>query len=415
MKRLQSDPAAPTTVKPYKNTSTGFWGVNIYWAATKHRERPSLGVPIDQDPSAAFEAFKRDVLPDIIDAYRAAPPGARVREPKDASNARLRDLIDWYIDSHMPFVGNTQKSIDRYDQILRDFELYCRSSNIGRIQQLTWARIEEWQAWMQKHRAPKNNPDKPRTAQSKYDEVSVVRRMLNAAVETGKIEKSPISKWVLPKPRKGRSKYKALKLNQLREFLQLIVNEEPSIADVTLWMAYTGWGENDVLDLRWEEVDLHNRCIDRDRLKTGAGIRWPVTDDLMAILQRRLDALPGKPKPKDLVFTLPGGSQKQREQYLHKHMTRCCERFGFELRVIPRDLRKTFGTLHATGALHPDGVPTPPAVLKELMCHKDIATTMTFYVDVDASMMKQWGSVGTTAMSPDKPLKTRVMRRHSKK
>lgn len=65
MKPCQIEPGQHTTVKPFQNKPTGFWGVNTYWAESKQRGRPGLGIPIDQNPDQALEVLKRHVKPSI--------------------------------------------------------------------------------------------------------------------------------------------------------------------------------------------------------------------------------------------------------------------------------------------------------------------------------------------------------------
>jgi integrase len=378
----------------YVDKRTQKWCVSVFFSKPRFRVRQTLGVPATEDAAEAFEAFKSEQLPGIIRDYIERPPEHQ-EKPQQAPGARIRDVIDWYINSHLPFLGREPRTIERYDQILRDFELYCRAHHIGRVSQISWARIEEWQKWMAEHRPAKNGYG--RSQISKRDEVSVVRRMFTAAEETQKIDRSPVVKWFIPKVKK-QSKYKALSFEQLRELLRLVDQYEPVIAPVVHWLALTGWRMEDVLDLRWKEVDLKRGVIDRMQLKVNDTLDYPLTPALRVILDR-VPLSTGD----TLVFPLPVGASERtlaskRSIYVHRHLTRMCERVENFPRVIPRDLRKTFCTLMASGAMHPQGIPCPPKVLQHLAGHKKVETTLDYYIETDLVGMSTWSNFFTSAL-----------------
>lgn len=335
---------------------------------------------------------------DLLDAEKIARPLIRTTiehrthdtEPS-LNDPLLRDLVSWFINRHCAHKRLAQKTVDRYAQILDDFLRFCRTERIGRASQLSWAGVERWQAWLAGPDGKRGG--KKRSATSQFDEESVLKRMFNAREAYDPEFKSPIRIWLTKKPRTV-SKFKALRLAELQDFLRLIDKDAPEIAGITRWLAATGWRPDDAIDLEWADVDLRSRRIQGYWGKTQTTRLYPITDTMASILNRQ-------PEEQPRVFPLPSAAASEekakikRRDYLRNHMARCCERNGF-LRVIPRDLRKTFGTLQANGDL--SGIPCPPRVLQALMGHAEIETTLTFYADVEMEHMQRWAGEMSSAL-----------------
>lgn len=293
---------------------------------------------------------------------------------------KLKAIVDWYTGT---YCANLKPStLVRYTQVLDDFLRFCRGENIGRAQQVNHNVVERWQAWLGETSTARGG--KSRSASSTHDEESILRRMFMAREKTDPSFKSPIATWNIRKPRGGNSKYKALRLDVLRRFLALIDKHEPTISAITRWLAYTGWRPDEALDLMWEDVDLEAGCIEGIVPKTGRRRRHPITKPMYDILTGQEGG--------GFVFPIPSRStgergKKARRDYLRNHMKRCCIRHGYEDPIIPRDLRKTFGTLMANGDF---GAPCPPHILKELMGHRDVSTTLTYYAVADFEGMRRW-------------------------
>lgn len=135
----------------------------------------------------------------------------------------------------------------------------------------------------------------------------------------------------------------------------------------TAW--YTGMRRNEMLDLVWES-DSGKPWIDfaANRVRIPAAYnksdadQWiPLHPDLGSLLKaRRQTAGP--------LFVLGSSPPNVSHKF-----TRVAKAAG--LRITLHDLRRSFGSRYASA------VPAP--VLKRLMRHADIKTTLTFYTDVD--------------------------------
>jgi integrase len=140
-----------------------------------------------------------------------------------------------------------------------------------------------------------------------------------------------------------------------------------------LWTAwFTGMRRNEMLDLTWDGaggrpwIDFGRKrvWIPAEYNKADADQWLPLHPDLAAVLEdwRRQDGR---------VFAL---SESPRE--VSRKFTRLAKRAG--LNITLHDLRRSFGSRYAPH------VPAP--VLKRLMRHADIKTTLEFYADVDDAL-----------------------------
>jgi len=97
----------------------------------------------------------------------------------------------------------------------------------------------------------------------------------------------------------------------------------------------TGMRKTELLNLKWNQVDLRGRLINVIKTKSGKNREVPINDDLLAVLQ----AL-GKKDGRDYVFLGPGGKPMKS---IRKSFAGACRKAGIkELRF--HDLRHTFGT-----------------------------------------------------------------------
>jgi integrase len=365
----------------------------VWWPDTKTRAAYSLKVHTEEEATVAFRIWKRDILPGLIEQHARDVDQARL-VPKGAQTAgpRLSDLVAWYTETHLPYLGRAEKTILHYSRVLRDFQTFCGQRNIGRAQQLGTKVIEEWQIWLSKFR-PSGD-----TRVARRDELLALRHFLEECHEAGEIEDLPKISWRIPGKNKS-SRFRALSLPELADFLTKLRDYKSQLYLATAWTAHSGWRISDVLDFRVKEV-LESGCIDREQLKTSKRLLYPMNPMLQEILSMGVDGR--TPAPDDHVFLDESGEPWGYHKY-KKHLEYFCStRFG-GVNVSPRDLRKTFGSLQAISGC-------PPSILKELMGHEDVTMTLEFYVDVDLASMAQWSTrlcqSLNSAMQPDTTPKT---------
>lgn len=160
----------------------------------------------------------------------------------------------------------------------------------------------------------------------------------------------------------------------------------------------TGMRRGELLGLKWSDIDLEHGLISVQRsvwydgsqpyiksTKTEAGQRViPILDPLSKRIQQEVES--HKPNPEYYVF----GDEKPLTEKAYRHRyKKYKERVGINSTL--HQLRKSF----ATAAVDAD---IPVDVLKEIIGHKDISTTMNIYAEVRESRIKEAGNLLSNAM-----------------
>ncbi len=408
----------------YLNRSTGYYHINIRWPDGA-RSRPSLRVRTEPEARVAYTIFLEEVLPALIEERQ---PAAYSLQPAPSPSPRIHDLINWFINTHLPYLGRATKTIVHYERVLRDFQTFCSQRHIGRTQQLSTRVIQEWQLWLSEFRrnsdasqlskassaaqrktfrrnssvskSVSGSPSKS-VSVSRRDELLTLRHFLDEAAEAGELDHVPPITWNIPK--KSRStEFRAVPAPELNHFLNALLEHSPGrLYPPIAWMAYSGWRPSDVLDLRWSEI--HDTHVDRAQLKTQRGLLYPLSPPLLQILQslsksvsKSVSVSPFTPShpsylPSSHVFLDRGRPwtyqqfKKQLEYLIRRHNLP---------NIRPRDLRKTFATTMANAGC-------PPTVLKELLGHNDVALTLTYYVEVDLPTMANWAAKLPKLLDPN--------------
>lgn len=349
--------------------------VRVTWPGDRNRLRMSLGVPADQDPAEALRLFKQTVLPQLIveRAQRNAEEAEAGKPAHTRAGYALRDLADWYCDVHLKFHRRAAKTEDHYRRTIYDFLAYASTRHIARTQQLSPRIFQEWQIHA--------TDAKGRTGPSR-DQMLAIRLWWTTCAECGEFPNLPELTWSVPGKTKSK-RFKAYDRAVIQPWLDGLKAWRPKVWLICAWVDATGWRISDVLDLRVGEIDRKRRVIDREQLKTGAGLPWPLLPRLEELLTAALSARTD-PKATDHVFVnhkgAPWGYQQLVKVLAHYHDS---ERWNGPA-ITFRDLRKSFGTRLAMQGC-------PPNVLKELLGHQDVALTMRYYVDVDLDRMREWG------------------------
>lgn len=327
-----------------------------YTTPTGIRMRPQLYASnIAEAQREAEDAF---TMPDFADEF--LPRKAVESRSRGAS---LKTVLDYYTDTYLIASGKSDRTIVSATGILRDFELFCRSvKRLARIDSITRQTVDEWAVDLAK---------RGNSQTTIANKLGMVRAAINAAVESGIIPESPIDKWKLPDTDTG--EIYPLEPRELAEFLAHIKEVKPTIYNITAWMAYTGNRPSDACALRWQQVSLDTRTVERKQVKVKRLAQYQLSADALAVLQseeqRAITRRGGE------VFT-DGNVDPFTVNSVYRAMTRAQE--GRKRVVTPKDLRHTFGYIMANYAR------CPLPVLQVLMGHTDIATTMRYVRNADA-------------------------------
>jgi len=200
------------------------------------------------------------------------------------------------------------------------------------------------------------------------NDLAVVRRFLNLAVQRGHLHQNPMDKVEMLKLTDRRLP-RFLTNEELERIYRELGKEDRDIVRV---LANTGmrWGE--LRHLEWRDVDLDQRVIRIRRKRLHTGKHWepkagterniPINDTVYSILSKRK-------KTKGFVFTTRTGNILHRDN-VRIRLQRVCERLGIE-NVNLHTLRHTF-----CSHLVMSGVDLP--TVAKLAGHRDIKTTMIY-------------------------------------
>ena len=210
------------------------------------------------------------------------------------------------------------------------------------------------------------------------EQVLQIRRWLRVADEYGEMRELPEIKWAIPQKRRG-TQHVTHERAVIDAWLDELCRFRPQAGLIARWVDATGWRIGDAIDLRVGEVDFARGQIQREQLKTGSRLPYPITPALRVLLDTAM-ARHVQPKAAHHVFL-----NHKRHPWAYAALYRVLEslRNRYPVEVTFRDLRKSFGTHLAMQGC-------PPNVLKELMGHSDITMTLGYYVDVDMGRMAEW-------------------------
>lgn len=160
----------------------------------------------------------------------------------------------------------------------------------------------------------------------------------------------------------------------------------------------TGMRKGELIGLKWSDIDLDNNLISVQRSvwydgsaakiktpKTDAGIR---TIPILAPLKERIITCISQEKPNSNHFVFGTDKPLSEKAYRYRYQ-RYQERVGITASL--HQLRKSFATAAVDANI-------PPDVLKEIIGHKDISTTLNIYSEVRENRIKKAGEALSTMM-----------------
>ena len=230
--------------------------------------------------------------------------------------------------------------------IMQDF--FARKG-VRHLQSITPGRYEEFESSVLKGRSPK----------TRKNYLALLKTMLNYAVKWGVIDRNPLTAARPPKV------VKTFRFFSKKEINGLIAEAEEPLRTGIIILVNTGMRRAELFNLRWRDVDLRSKKLRvwpyEGFVPKGKKPRSiPLNDDTLTVLKNLRKTNRDSEyvyRPYSSIFTL-------RERF-----KTLAERVGMSGTL--HDLRHTFAS-HLAMA----GVPIP--VIKELLGHSDIATTMIY-------------------------------------
>lgn len=185
-------------------------------------------------------------------------------------------------------------------------------------------------------------------------EIACLKYMLRLAVDWGYLRENPAKGIKMYKEPPGRLRY----LSKY-EISKLLSNCDERIYPVVLCALHTGMRYSEIINLKWENIDLLNRCIIIENTKNNERRIIPLTETLYNVL---FDL----PKISEYVFTYKG----KRVRDIRKGFKKTLEKAGIKDFKF-HDLRHTFASY-----LVMSGVDL--RTVAQLLGHKTIKMTMRY-------------------------------------
>jgi site-specific recombinase XerD len=199
-----------------------------------------------------------------------------------------------------------------------------------------------------------------------------LKAAFNKAKDWGYVKENYFTKVKLPKRQKLAPAF--VNSDQLSAISNQIKNEV--VKDVVAFAFYTGMRLDEIVNLRWKNVDLQNRTItvgDDSFTTKGRNQRFiPINNALTSILslrerKRKIFSIKHTDDNRDFVFCKENG-EKFTGNYFSKNFKKACKAAGLDNAIHFHSLRHSFAS-----NLVQKGVPL--YTIKELLGHSSISTT----------------------------------------
>ncbi|HBZ01253.1 MAG TPA: hypothetical protein DEO84_08050 [candidate division Zixibacteria bacterium] len=311
----------------------GYWWIN--YSLNGERHRISTGTKDRGLAEIKRKDFELKFFKGEIGARPEAPP-------KSSLAAFFRKYIEFI---------SSDSQIDRHPDLARlnSLQGYFARKGIHYIDEINPGLIDDFRTTVLAGKKPKTIKN--------Y--IMLLKTALNKAVSWELIKVNPIAKVSAPKI------VKTFHFFSQAEIDLMISKAQEPLKTAILILVNTGMRRGELFHLRWRDVDLNRGSL---RVWPYEGFspkgkqprRIPITDALSETLKR----LSKGRGPDDFVFRPFEGPNT-----IYRHFAALAKQLG--IKGTLHDLRHTFAS-HLSMA----GVPIP--VIKELLGHSDIATTMIY-------------------------------------
>ena len=209
-----------------------------------------------------------------------------------------------------------------------------------------------------------------------------LRAAFNRAVRWQMVEANPFLNIDFPTPRKGDRPRKYMTTEEVKKLLSVVEQEKPNFALYLKFLLNTGCRRNEILFLRWEDIDLEKKTLRVMADKTDKVLLLPINKSLY-------DIITGMNPETGFVFKTSSTSRNRKKQGQPWHESTVSHWFrqfatqaGLPEHYTLHCLRHTF-----TNYLRERGVPID--VIQRLLGHSTVRTTWDHYDASDALFFRQ--------------------------
>ncbi len=259
-------------------------GKKTFQLYQKHQGRP-VRVTLGSFPDTTIEQARREATK--AKGALAAGTNPNIEKDRLRKEITLRQLFDLYMERY----SKVEKKSWQYDE--REINKFLshwfnrKISDISKYEiKSLHLRIRENNGLYQANRM-----------------LERIRSMYNKAIEWGWDGSNP-TQGIKKFKEKSRDRY--VRPNEMPLLLRAIAAEANEVArDYVYISLFTGARKTNVLQMRWEQIDWHNRTWRIPDTKNGEPVTIPLSVKAEEILERRLKASPGNP------WVFPSETSKQ--------------------------------------------------------------------------------------------------------
>lgn len=232
------------------------------------------------------------------------------------------ELFDWYMEAHAKLKNKSWKAYQYH------FDRYLSTLSKVKVSKISKADIRELHARLGEEHGP----------YSANRAIAILRAVFNRAIKQDKI--------TVPNPALGiemfkeQSRDRRLFSSEMDDFISAVMNEHnPTIRDFVLLSLFTGARKENVLSMRWDQIDFKGRIWRIPETKNGTPQTIPLLDIEIAILNERYSKT-------DSPWVFPGDGETGHLVEAKTGWKRILQKAKItDLRI--HDLRRTLGSLMA--------------------------------------------------------------------
>jgi len=210
-----------------------------------------------------------------------------------------------------------------------------------------------------------------------------LRAVFNRAVRWKIVQSNPFLDVDIPAPRRGESPPKTMKIDEVLKLLETIEQDgNKKFATCVRFLLYTGCRRNEIVFLRWEDVNVEKGILTVNADKTNKILRLPINKALMRVIS-------GMEIGTGFIFRTDSNSRNRKKHGKPWHESTVSHWFraylqkaGLPLHYSVHSLRHTYSNY-----LREKGVPID--IIQKLLGHSTPRTTWDHYDSSDALTYRQ--------------------------
>ncbi len=270
----------------------GNWWIDYYFQGRRRREKVG--------PKGLAKSALKKVQVQIAEG--------RFLDKKRENNILFSDVIERYLSHTADKKKSHNRDLVSKKKIAKFFEK-------RRVEDIKPSDVENYRAHRKSDSTPRHQP--PTTATINR-ELAFIKRVFAWGIEKGLLEQNPGRYVKLEKENNARQR-----ILDEGEFGSLLKNCAAHLRPIVLTAYYTAMRRGELLNLKWEQVDLENGFIrlNPNETKTGQGREVPLAKEVIETLRQQVRSL-RSPN----VFTFKG----QRIKSINKAFCAACRRAGIK-------------------------------------------------------------------------------------